>query len=496
MVSSLWTTRSLGMMMTDSNLSARPRYHFTPPANFMNDPNGLVFYEGEYHLFYQHNPFGDTWGHMSWGHAVSRDLVRWEHLPIALYEADGVMIFSGSAVVDWRNTSRFGASAEPPLVAIYTGHSAAQQTQNLAYSLDRGRTWTKHTGNPVLALNLPHFRDPKVFWHEVTGQWIMVTVLADQQRVRFFGSPDLRRWAHLSDFGQAGAVNNEWECPDLFPLAVEGRPEAQKWILKVDVNKSIGAQYFIGQFDGMTFVNDAPDDQVLRVDCGRDFYAAQSWSDVPPKDGRRLWVGWMNNWDYANMTPTSPWRSIFSIPRVLTLREYPEGKRLVQHPIAELARLRQPLYHRVGTNIRTVNAQLAALGDPGAVLEIEVEFGPGSAAEFGLKVRAGPGEETVIGYDVLAEELWVDRRRSGNTEFAPAFPGRHRGPLPLEQGRTKLHIFVDTCSVEVFGNDGRAVISDLIFPSPQSTGLELYTVGGEARLIALEIWTLHSTASG
>jgi fructan beta-fructosidase len=468
----------------------RPHYHFTPPANFMNDPNGLVFYQGEYHLFYQHNPFGDTWGHMSWGHAVSRDLAHWEHLPVALYEEDGVMIFSGSAVVDWRNTSGLGASDEPPLVAIYTGHTAVQQTQNIAYSNDHGRTWTKHVGNPVIAINLPHFRDPKVLWHEATRQWIMVTVLADQQKVRFFGSPDLKRWTHLSDFGPAGAVDNEWECPDLFPLTVEGQPGTQKWILKVDVNRSILAQYFVGHFDGTRFVNDAPSDQVLRVDYGKDFYAAQSWSDAP--DGQRLWLGWMNNWDYANVIPTSPWRGLFSIPREVALRQYSGGLRLVQSRITGLESLRQQHYHSAGEDIANVNADLAARGDWGVAVEIEAEFAMGAAAEFGIKVRKGEAEETRIGYDALVGELFVDRRRSGNVGFAPAFPGQHRGPLPPEQGKIKLHVFVDACSVEVFGNDGRTVISDLIFPDPHSTGVEFYASGGEVRLMVLDVWTVRS----
>ena len=467
----------------------RPHYHFTPPQNFMNDPNGLVFYGGEYHLFYQYNPFGEVSGHMSWGHAVSRDLVRWEHLPVALHEEDGVMIFSGSAVVDWQNTSGFGVSSEPPLVAIYTGHSEWEQTQNIAYSTDRGRTWTKYAGNPVLALSLPHFRDPKVFWHDVSRRWIMVTVLADQQKARFFGSPDLKGWMHLSDFGSAGATDNEWECPDLFPLAVEGQPGAQKWILKVDVNRSILAQYFVGHFDGTRFINDAPGDRVLRVDHGKDFYAAQSWSDAP--DGRRIWLGWMSNWDYANATPTSPWRGMFSIPREVTLRQYPEGLRLAQRPIVELEQLRQQRYHWAGADITTVNADFAARGDLGIALEIEVEFAIGTATEFGIKVRKGGAEETVIGYDARAGELCIDRRRSGDVGFAPAFPGVHRAPLPPEQGTIKLHVFIDACSVEVFENDGRLVISDLIFLDPQSTGVELYAIGGDVRVIAFDVWKLE-----
>ncbi|HET9588552.1 MAG TPA: glycoside hydrolase family 32 protein [Anaerolineales bacterium] len=467
---------------------SRPRYHFTPPQNFMNDPNGLVFYDGEYHMFYQHNPFGDTWGHMSWGHAVSRDLIHWEHLPIALHEEDGIMIFSGSAVVDWQNTSGFGRKGHPPVVAIYTGHSENEQTQNIAYSTDRGRTWTKYSGNPVVAIGSREFRDPKVFWHEPAKQWIMVTVLAEEHQVRFDGSPDLKHWTHLSDFGPAGAVDGGWECPDLFPLPVEHEPETHKWVLKVDALKGTGAQYFIGDFDGTRFTNDAVKDRILRVDYGSDFYAAQSWSDMP--DGRRIWIGWLNNWHYANLIPTSPWRGLFSVPRKLHLRKYPEGLRLVQQPVEELTHLRESLYHMSDSGITIINSQLDALKwDMG--LEIKTEFIPGTAREFGIKICTGDSEQSVIGYDAKKEELFVDRRQSGDSAFSEYFAGVQRGPLLPEQGKIRMHIFLDSCSVEVFGNDGHTVISDLILPGSQNASLELYAQDGNAHLNALEIWRLE-----
>jgi fructan beta-fructosidase len=452
----------------------------------MNDPNGLVFFDGEYHLFYQHNPLGDTWGHASWGHAVGRDLVRWEHLPVALREEHGVMIFSGSAVVDRENSSGFGVADEPPLVAVYTGHGASEQTQNLAFSTDRGRTWTKYAHNPVLAIGSREFRDPRVFWHTPTGRWIMVTALADRHRVRLDASLDLKRWSHLSDFGPAGATDGAWECPDLFPVAVEGRPGMRKWLLKVDVQKSIGAQYFVGEFDGTRFSADEPGGPPLRVDYGSDFYAAQTWSDVP--GGRRIWVGWMNHWDYALAIPTSPWQGLLSIPRELSLRRSPGGLRLVQRPVAELVSLRRPLFHRLDASPSAVNTELAALSKDTA-LEIRIELAPGTANEVGLAVRARGAEGTAIGYDVRAGELRVDRRRSGDVAFSPSFAGVHRAPLPVEQGKIVLHVFVDACSVEVFGGDGCVVLSDLIFPDPCSTGLELYA-DGDARVRTMDVWRL------
>ncbi|HXE80327.1 MAG TPA: glycoside hydrolase family 32 protein, partial [Vicinamibacterales bacterium] len=269
----------------------RPLLHFTPQRNFMNDPNGLVFRDGEYHLFYQHNPQDDRWGHMSWGHAVSRDLLHWEHLPLALAEEDGIMVFSGSAVADPADTSGLcGGANASCLVAIYTGHGHGKQTQNLAVSRDRGRTWRKYEGNPVLDLSRNDHRDPKVFWHEASRRWVMVSVLAGERKVRFFSSPDLKRWEMMSDFGPAGATGGAWECPDLFPLPVDNDPREIRWVLDVDIYPGgrlggSGAQYFVGTFDGGRFMSEDPPDRIRWVDFGRDFYASQSYAGLP--DGRR-----------------------------------------------------------------------------------------------------------------------------------------------------------------------------------------------------------------
>ena len=475
----------------------RPVYHFTPPANFMNDPNGLVFYRGEYHLFYQHNPFGATWGHMSWGHAIGRDLARWQHLPVALREEGGVMIFSGSAVVDWRNTSGFGDGTEPPLVAIYTGHSATEQAQCIAYSLDAGRTWTKYAGNPVLAIGSTAFRDPKVFWHAETQRWIMAAVLADAHRVRFYGSADLIHWQHLSDFGPAGSADGVWECPDLFPLAVEGAAGEGRWVLKVDVGahegpSREGAQYFVGRFDGERFINDNPPETTLWVDGGADFYAAQSWSDIPASDGRRLWLAWMSNWHYANVTPTAPWRGAMTAPRAVSLRSTPAGWRLVQRPAAELAALRGAHFHLAGATIGEANRQLRAAGVAGDALEIGAVLRVAAGDQVGLHVRTGPDERTIVGYNAEAQELFIDRTRSGAVDFSPRFAGRHAVALPADEGRVELRVLVDRCSVEAFGGDGQAVLTDLIFPSPAGVGLEVFAAGPAARVEALDIWQLEA----
>jgi fructan beta-fructosidase len=483
----------------------RPQFHFTPAKNWMNDPNGMVFYDGEYHLFYQYNPYGDKWGHMSWGHAVSRDLVRWEHLPVALYEENNVMIFSGSAVVDRKNTSGFGKDGRPPLVAIYTGHYTNKplQNQHIAYSNDRGRTWTKYAGNPVLDLGDKDFRDPKVFWHEPTGQWVMVVSWPVHRKVRFYASANLKDWTHLSDFGPAGSTTGIWECPDLFPLNVENSEGAQKWVLIVNVGSGApaggsGCQYFVGQFDGTAFVPDklqtpTDSDEVARwADYAKDFYAAVSWSDVPERDGRRLWLGWMSNWEYANDVPTSPWRSAMSIPRTLSLRQGDGGWLLVQRPVKELEGLRE---QRIELALENLNgpADLSKLNSVTTDLfEVDADLVPSTNAVFHLKLRSGATEETVLSIDVTNRSLTLDRTRSGNVGFHKQFSGTAKAPLRLIDGRLRLRLFVDTSSVETFVNDGETVQTSLILPSGRERYLELSVRQGELRRANLNVWKLAS----
>lgn len=491
----------------------RPQYHFTPATNWMNDPNGMVFYEGEYHLFYQYNPFGDKWGHMSWGHAVSRDLTQWEHLPVALYEEDGVMIFSGSAVVDWQNTSGFGRDGRPPLVAIYTGHYTAKplQNQQIAFSNDRGRTWTKYAGNPVLDIGEKDFRDPKVFWHAPTRRWVMVVSWPTHRKVRFYASPNLKDWTHLSDFGPAGSVRGIWECPDLFPLRVEGRPGGEKWVLIVNIGSGApaggsGCQYFIGEFDGRDFTPDssaptlAPpagkdSEAALWADWGRDFYAAVSWSDIPKRDGRRLWLGWMSNWEYANDVPTSPWRSAMSVARELRLRSTPDGLRLVQYPVRELERLRGKRERLGQTSIAKANAWLSQRQTDNPLLELRTEVETGSRPEpFELLLHTGPKEVTALRYDPAQSQLALDRSRSGRVDFHPKFKDPQVAPLAPTGGRIALHILLDTSSVEVFANHGEIVLTSLILPEAGPRRFEFRSPSPTLRLHHLELHELNSTA--
>ncbi|HSG73341.1 MAG TPA: glycoside hydrolase family 32 protein, partial [Planctomycetaceae bacterium] len=388
----------------------RPQFHFTPELNWMNDPNGLVYHEGEYHLFYQHNPHGNSWGHMSWGHAVSTDLVHWQHLPIALHEEYGVMIFSGSAVVDQQNTSGFSAEGIVPIVAIYTGHSDGLQTQNLAFSLDRGRHWTKYAGNPVLDIGEQDFRDPKVFWHEASSQWVMSVVLAVQKKVRFYGSPDLKDWKLLSEFGPAGAKQKaNWECPDLLRLPIEGKQNSFSWVLEADMGSGSiaggsGGEYFVGDFDGTKFQSQLPTDEANWVDYGRDFYAPVSWSNAP--HDRKVWLGWMNNWETC-LVPTFPWRSAMSLPRDLSLREVNGKLKLIQRPVPELQKLRND--HTQFRSGPIEAAQTIDLSDKmsGQQLEIlaRIKLPANHQTRFEFRVCRGADEETLIGYDGTRKEV-------------------------------------------------------------------------------------------
>ncbi|MCX7282824.1 MAG: glycoside hydrolase family 32 protein [Novosphingobium sp.] len=306
----------------------RPHYHYAPAANWLSDPNGLVWQDGEWHMFYQYNPFGEEWGHMSWGHAVSRDLAQWQELPVALAEEDETMIFSGSAVVDHAGSAGFGPGA---MIAVYTGARTdrAHQFQCIAASTDRGRTFRKFAGNPVLDRTMADFRDPSVFWHEATGQWIMVVVLSDENRALVYGSPDLKTWHELSEIARDGAPGHLWECPFLIELPVEGTDET-RWLFKVDVLSGApgsGSLYRVGHFDGTRFVAET---EWQIADHGDEFYAAIGWTGPRDDMGRPVWIGWMGNHAVQKHLPQQSWRGAMSLPRRLSLRRDGTALKLVQ----------------------------------------------------------------------------------------------------------------------------------------------------------------------
>lgn len=464
----------------------RPAYHFCPARNWMNDPNGLVWYDGEYHLFFQHNPFGSDWGNMSWGHAVSPDLRHWEELPVALEHTPTEHVFSGSVVVDHADTSGLGADGEPAMVAVYTSHDPVteHQGQSIAWSTDRGRTWSRHPQNPVLE-SAPDFRDPKVFWYAEGGCWVMVVARAAEHVVALYRSADLLHWEHLSDFGPAGAADHVWECPDLFPAAVDGDPSRTRWVMIVSVQGGApaggsGTQYFVGDFDGTTFTAEGPPDEARWVDFGADYYAAVSFADDP--HDRRLLVGWMSNWDYAHDVPTEPHRGVMSAPRAYELRTYEGRLVLAQRPVVEglpaPAYRAEPLEVSDGTRALPVRATSAILT---ATLD------PGTATRAGLVVRAGGEERTVVGYDAEAGELYVDRTRSGSSSFHPAFAAVHRAPLAPLDGVVRLEVHLDVTSVEVYAHDGLVVLTDQVFPAGESDGIAVFAVDGTARVRDLTV---------
>lgn len=799
----------------------RPQFHFTPAQNWMNDPNGLIYYKGQYNLFFQYNPDGTTWGNIEWGHAVSRDLVHWKELPVAIPQDNNEYVFSGSVVLDKDNTSGFGTRNNPPLVAVYTSDQKATgiQEQALAYSLDGGLTWTKYSGNPILNVNSQNFRDPKVFWYAPDHEWMMVVARSDIHEVQFYSSPDLKTWTYLSEFGPAGATGGQWECPDLYPLAVNGNPRETKWVLVVNVNPGSyaggsGTQYFVGQFNGKTFTDDEPvsytppagvvfndfegmtygagwtttgtafgtgpaqgtlpgqqtvsgylgdglvnsflggdgstgtltsptftvskpyinfligggdhphvpggvpygtapsgtvfdnfegstwgagwtatgdfvnagptkeslpgqidsqaldtcvgpcdpaegtitsptftinsdyvdfliaggdhpmsepnptainllingqvvetatgnnspnmdwvswnvtqykgeqatiqvvdendgssgwghvivddlvfspvaaapyDDetgvnllvngQVVRtatgqdseqldwdswdvqdligqqaqiqfvdnndggwghvdadqimfadapalssvqrahwVDYGEDFYASNTYNDVP--GGQRIEIAWMNNWNYGQNIPTSPWRSADTFPREVALRTIDGKVQLVQQPVPELQELRSgwPFYARHVA----INNTTDTLGIQGDELEIKADLNAGNASRFGLNVRVGPGQYTQIGYDTTTDQLYIDRSNSGDVSFDPTFAGLQTAPLALKHGTLRLQLLVDASSVEVFADQGQVVLTDQIFPDAGSTGVSAFAQGGSAKLDDIEAWHLRS----
>ncbi|MGP7817412.1 glycoside hydrolase family 32 protein [Niallia sp. 01092] len=479
----------------------RPQFHYSPKEWWLNDPNGLVYFKGEYHLFYQHHPAGRKWGPMHWGHAVSKDLIQWEELPIALYPDEYGAIFSGSAVVDWHNTTGFFPD-EPGLVAIYTNHSMYPgsdrpfQRQSIAYSKDKGRTWEKYVGNPVLTdESITDFRDPKVFWHDETKKWVMI--LATDQTVTFYTSPNLKEWEYASEFGKsAGAHFAFWECPDLFKLSVDGDPAKEKWVMIVSIgdnpNEKEGSrtQYFIGSFDGKTFKNDHADETILWLDYGRDNYAGVSWSDIPSSDGRRIYIGWMNNWRYANYLPTEKWRGVMTLPRELQLVSTEEGIRLIQKPVAEIQKIKKERSYVVKDAL--ISSKPLPIDLNHSLLELNIEFESINSSKFGIELYYNEQEKTIIYYDTHKNILFVDRTESGESDFSDSFSTVQEAPLKNKHNRVKLQLFIDISSIEVFANDGEAAITSLVYPKNEIKKAILFSVNGETKVPYLECMELDS----
>jgi sucrose-6-phosphate hydrolase SacC (GH32 family) len=464
----------------------------------MSDPNGLVYYRGVYHLFFQHNPEADVPGNMSWGHASSPDLVHWTELPVAIPQGEGEEIFSGSVVVDHGNSSGFGVGDDPPLVAIYTSaYSDGRQAQSLAFSTDAGMMWTKYFGNPVLDRASTSFRDPKVSRYQTAdraGFWLMVAVEAEARQIVFYRSDDLKHWKYLSTFGPVGSTEGLWECPDMFPLPIDGYPDRIKWVLIVSLNQGradggTSTRYFVGDFDGVRFTP-ASSEAFERLDWGRDLYAAVGFDNTPR--GRRILIGWMGNWSYAAHVPTFPWRGSMSLPRELSLVTIEGVVRLVQKPPVELRALDQPA-KRLSFNSFDLDGVKRI--DSSRQYRLTVTFEPVDAHEVGLDLLVGDGQTTRLRYDVHANRLNLDRTRSGETDFEVSFASTDSAPVPLRDGALQLEVFVDRASVEVFAQGGLVCVTEQVFAASESTGLAIYTLGGSARVSAFQLTPLRD-ASG
>ena len=463
----------------------RPTYHFSPLYGWMNDPNGMVYKDGEYHLFYQHNPYGSKWGNMHWGHAISKDLINWEHRPDAITPDALGTIFSGSAVVDTDNTAGFGAGA---IVAIYTQNSD-RQVQSIAYSTDNGRSFTKYENNPVLTSDVRDFRDPKVFWHKETQRWIML--LAVGQEMQIFSSSNLKDWAFESSFGEGqGAHGGVWECPDLFELPVDGTNE-KKWVLLCNLNPGgpfggSATQYFVGTFNGKEFVNESPS-KTKWMDWGKDHYATVTWSDAP--DNRRIAIAWMSNWQYANDVPTSQYRSPNSVPRDLSLFTVDGETYLQSAPSPELLKLRDVSKERSfkvnGTRI--IKDMIA--GNEGAY-EIELTIENQHADIIGFRLYNDKDEEVDMQYDMKEKKFSMDRRKSGEVGFNENFPMLTWTAIESGKDELKLRLFVDKSSVEAFGDGGRFVMTNQVFPSEPYTHIDFYSKGGAYKVDSFVIYKL------
>ncbi len=426
----------------------RPQFHWTSERNWLNDPNGLVYYKGVYHLFFQHNPRGNRWGNMTWGHAVSPDLVHWTQLEHALHPDDNGVCFSGSAVIDWNNTAGFKTGAEDVMVAIYTSQKGRVGSQSVAYSNDRGTSWTKCPGNPVL---VDRDRDPKVMWHEPTKKWVMV--LFGKGGITFYSSPDLKKWTHMS------TLRGWFECPDLFELAVDGDPKRTKWVIH-----AAKSEYQIGTFDGTTF---RPETGKLVFDYGKNFYAAQSYSDIPAEDGRRIQIGWMRNAKYPGM----PFNQQMSFPCVLTLRTFPDGIRMCRLPVKEIENLHGKEHELTDLILEPGENPLA--GVRGDLFDIRAEFIVGNATSLGFDVR-GQKVEYSVG----------ERKVSALGRSAPLEP---------VNGRIRLQILVDRTSIEVFGNDGRVSMTTAFLPKPEDMEFGVFAAGGKAKIVSLKVHELFSS---
>lgn len=471
----------------------RPAYHHTPLYGWMNDPNGMFYKDGIWHLYYQYNPYGSKWQNLSWGHSTSTDLVHWNHHPVAI-QPDGLgMVFSGSCAIDRSSTAGYGKDA---VVGLYTSADASQ-TQSLVWSDDNGETFRTYAANPVLTLE-SEARDPNMFWDDDARQWVLVLAHALEHEMLIFTSPDMKKWTLQSSFGKGiGAQEGVWECPDLFRLPVEGSGE-EKWVMLCNLNPGgpfggSATQYFIGEFDGKTFKADVDADGNIPtkwMDFGKDHYATVSWSDAP--GGRRTVIGWMSNWQYAAEVPTMQFRSANTLPREARLFKVADGQiYLSSEPSPELTALRGSLSLKVrkasvGRKSRTY--VLPSANDGVCEIVFDVDARKSGAVE--IELSNSDGGKVVMMYDAVAHTLSFDRTKSGVVDFSQDFPAVTVAPTFETDNRISLRIFIDRSSIEVFGNNGNFVMTNLVFPTIPYTRLSVSARGGNAKIENLQIYSI------
>lgn len=510
-----WDNIQLADMFDTANTDYyRPVYHHTPLYGWMNDPNGLVYKDGEYHLYFQYNPYGSRWGNMHWGHSVSKDLVHWEHLDPAIARDTLGQIFSGSVVVDANNSAGYGKDA---LIAFYTSASDEHgQIQCMAYSTDNGRTYTKYEKNPILTPfdGLRDFRDPKVFWYEPAQKWYMI-VSADKN-MRFYSSADLKQWEYLSQFGEGyGVQPNQFECPDFIQLPVDGNKDNMKWVMIVNINPGClfggsATEYFVGTFDGKEFKCDNDKSVTKWLDFGKDHYATVCFSNT---GDRVIAVPWMSNWQYANITPIRQNRGANALPRELSLYSKGGEVYMAANVAKEVEALRKETRKVDNFSLKGEQTISDVVAAEECAFEVEVDVTPGKSQTVGFDLVNDKGEKTKIYLDMKSGRIVMDRSESGLVAFGeksePHFKENHDrrktesvnyvndfalgtwAPLSLCEGKTyHLNVFVDKCSVEIFVDGGRIAMTNLVFPTSPYNALRFYAEGGEATIENLNIHKL------
>ena len=487
MADACWKELKLSDTFDDANREAfRPFYHHTPVYGWMNDPNGMFYKDGEYHLYYQYNPYSSMWGNMNWGHSSSKDLISWQHHPVVIQPNGLGAVFSGSSVVDKDNTAGFGKDA---IIAIYTS-AGASQIQSLAYSLDNGMTFHVYENNPIIAAD-KECRDPNMFWHEKSGKWILVLAAALEKEMWIYSSPDLKNWTKESSFGHGyGVQEGVWECPDLMELPVRGT-DRTKWVLICNINPGgpfggSAAQYFVGDFDGKTFTCDTKPEVAKWMDYGKDHYAAVSWSNTPEK--RHTVVAWMSNWQYANNVPTKQFRSANTLPRDIELYEGSDGELyLAATPAPEVNALRTGKalkYGAFSAGTKKVSRKLPV--ENSGICEINLELASRSADKVYITLSNDKDEQTVMIYDLKNSTFSMDRTASGLTDFNKDFPAITVAPCPAE-AKQRLRLFIDRCSIEAFEGDGRFAMTNLVFPQHPYTTISIAVDKGRCKVNDLTV---------